>query len=110
MDMCADGIQSRLYVLVAAVNLVNMVNATDSVCCHGSNQHGNTRADIGRGHVVMLQVHLPVVPYHHCTVGVAEDNLRTHVYQFIYEEEAALEHLLVYQHRAACLRRHYQDN
>ena len=43
-------------------------------------------------------------------MGVAEDNLRTHVYQFIYEEKAALEHLLVYQHRAACLRRHYQDH
>ena len=58
----------------------------------------------------MLQAHLPVVPYHHCSVGVAEDNLCTHVYQFIHEEEAALEHLLVYQHRAARLRRHYQDH
>ena len=58
----------------------------------------------------MLQAHLPVVPNHHRSVGVAEDNLRTHVNQFIYEEEAALEHLLVYQHRAACLRRHYQDD
>ena len=108
--MGADGIQSRLNIFVAAVNLINMVNTAYSVCRHGGNQHGNTRADIGRSHVIMLQAHLPVVPYHHCTVGVAEDNLRTHVNQFIYEEEAALEHLLVYPHRAACLRRHYQDN
>src|SRR6185312_3280956 len=41
---------------------------------------------------------------------IAEDDLRAHVQQFIYEEKAALEHLLMDQHRALGLYRHHQHD
>ena len=48
--------------------------------------------------------------YHHCTVRIAEDDLRTHIYQFIHEEETALEHLLMEKHTSASLGCHHEEH
>ena len=41
---------------------------------------------------------------------VAQDNLGTHIYQLVDEEQTALEHLLMYQYRAASLSSHYDEH
>ena len=40
---------------------------------------------------------------------VAQDNLGTHIYQLVDEEQTALEHLLMYQYRAASLSSHHDE-
>lgn len=47
------------------------------------------------------------MPYDDGTVRVAENNLCTHVDKAVYEEQTALEHFLMEQHRAASLCRHH---
>ena len=51
-----------------------------------------------------------VMTYHHCTVRVTENNLRTHINQFIHEEEAALEHFLMEEDAATSLCSHYEEH
>ena len=51
-----------------------------------------------------------VVTYHHGTMRVAKDNLRTHVDEFIHKEETALEHLLMEEDTTASLGSHYQQD
>ena len=41
--------------------------------------------------------------YNYCTVRVAKDYLCAHIYQFVNEEQTALEHLLMEQHRTTSL-------
>ena len=48
--------------------------------------------------------------HHHGPVGVAEDDLGTHVDEFVNEEQAALEHFLVEEHRTAGLRGHHEQH
>ena len=48
--------------------------------------------------------------YDNGTVRVAKDNLRAHVDKFIDEEQTALEHLLVEEHRSACLSSHRNEH
>src|SRR4051812_9832694 len=40
-----------------------------------------------------------VETYYYSAVRIAKDNLGSHLYKLIYEEQAALKHLLVYEHR-----------
>ena len=47
---------------------------------------------------------------HYGPVGVAEDYTRSHVEKLIHKEKTALEHLLMYQHTAACLSADHQKN
>ena len=53
---------------------------------------------------------LMVVTDDRSTVGVTQDNLRTHIYELIDEEQAALEHLLVDEHSTLSLRCHNQED
>lgn len=108
--MCADGVEATFDVLVATVYLVDMVDAADAVRRHGGDEHGNTRADVWGCHVVVAETHLAVMSDNDGAVGVAKDNLRAHVNEFVHKEETALEHLLMYEDRAARLRRHHQDD
>ena len=48
--------------------------------------------------------------YNHGTVGVAEDDLGTHVNQFVNEEQTALEHLLVEEYTATGLGGHDDEH
>ena len=92
-----------LYVLVAAVDLVDMVDLARSFGTHGSNQHGYTGTYIRACHVVVLELARVIVPDNHRPVRVAEDDLRAHVNQFVHEEQSALKHLLMDKHRSPCL-------
>ena len=48
--------------------------------------------------------------YHHGAVRVAQYYLCSHVDELVHEEESALEHLLMEQYAAACLRCHHNEN
>jgi len=106
----ADGVEAVLDVGVATVDLVDMVDAAGALGTHGGDEHGDTGTDIGTGHVVVLELARVVVADDDGTVRVAEDDLGTHVNQFVHEEETTLEHLLVDQHRATCLGGHHEDD
>ena len=77
-----------------------MVNATGAFGTHGSDEHSDTGADIGRGHGMVLELTLMVMANNNRTVRVAEDDLCTHINQFIDKEETRFEHLLVNEHGA----------
>ena len=47
---------------------------------------------------------------YYSTVGVAENNLCTHVDESVYEEQTALKHLLMEEYRALCLRGHHDEH
>ena len=44
------------------------------------------------------------------SMRIAEDDLRAHIYELIDEEQARLEHLLVNEHGALCLRCYDEDD
>ena len=96
----ADGIETVLDVFVAAVYLVDMVDAGGTFGTHGSDKHGDTRTDVRTGHVIGFELSLMVMAYYHRPVRVAKDDLRAHVDQFIDEEQTRLEHLLMNKYRS----------
>ena len=51
-----------------------------------------------------------VVAYDYGAVWVAKDNLRTHIYEFVHEEESAFEHFLVNQYAAFALGCNHEHN
>lgn len=97
-DACPEGIQAGLYVLVAAVYLLDVVDATGAFCTHRCDKQGDTGTDIRTRHASASKCYLSVVTYNYSTVWVAEYYLCTHVNQFVDKEQSALEHLLVEQH------------
>ena len=74
------------------------------------NQQRNAGADIGTGHHPPLEIALVIVAHHHRPVRVAEYDLRAHVYELVHEEQAAFEHLLMYEHASVALRRDHQQD
>ena len=109
-DFCAEGVEAEVDVLVAAVDLLNVVDFGSTLGTHGGEQHGYTGTDIGRGHAPGAELELVVVAYDNGAVGVAEDDLGAHVDELVDEEQAALEHLLVYEHAALALGGDHQQN
>ena len=91
---------------ITAVYLLDIVDAACALGAHGCYQQGDTGSDIRTRHATASERDLTVVTNDNCTVGIAEDNLCTHVDQLVDKEQAALEHLLVEQHTAPCLSSH----
>ena len=81
--------------LVAAVDLLDVVDAALPVGAEGCDEERHTGAYVGRGHADAAQLVFAVEADDGGAVGVAEDDLGAHVDEFVDEEEAALEHLLV---------------
>ena len=108
--MCSQRIETVLNVFVAAVYLFDVADEAGAVGTHGSYQQSDTGTDIGTRHPAAAQLALTVVTYHDSTMGVAENNLCTHVYQSVYEEQSTLEHLLMEQHAAASLCGHHDEH
>ena len=50
-----------------------------------------------------------IVSYNNCSVWVTKNNLCAHIYELIYEEESALEHLLMEQYRTTGLSGYYDE-
>ena len=96
--MCTEGIQSFLDVLIAAVYLSDIVYATGAVGSEGCDEQGDTCTDVRTRHAPCAQAFLMVMPDDNSAMRVAKDYLCTHVYQFINEEQTALEHLLMDEH------------
>ena len=96
--------------LVAAVNLLDIVDAAGALGTEGGNKQCHTGAYVGRGHAYATQLVFVVETNHRGTVRVAENDLRTHVDEFVDKEQAALKHLLVYQHAALGLRGYHKGN
>ena len=103
-------IEAVLDIFVATVDLVDVVNLTRSFGTHGRDEHRDTGTDIGAGHVVVFELTGVVVSDDHSAVRVTEDDLRAHINQFIHEEQTRLEHLLVNEHRPACLGSDHKDH
>ena len=89
--------------LVASVNLLDIVYTTRSLCTHGGNKQGNTCTDIWTRHAASTKSDLAVVAYNHSAMGIAKDNLSAHIDQLVDKEQSALKHLLMEQYRTACL-------
>ena len=96
--------------LIASVDLFNIFDSAHALCAHSGNEHGDARADVGADHAATAQAYLVVVAHNHGAVGVAKDYLRAHLDEVIYEEEAALKHLLMEEHGALCLCSHHDEH
>ena len=94
----SEGIETLVDVFVTAVYLFYVLYYASTVCREGCNQQRNAGANIRRGHCRSSQVYRVVVAYDSSSVWVAQDNLGSHIDEFIYEEESALEHFLMNQH------------
>ena len=57
-----------------------------------------------------MQGKLLVVTHNDGAVRIAEDDLRTHVDEFVHEEQARFEHLLVDEHRSLGLCAHHEEH
>ena len=100
---CSQGAESSFDVLVAAVNLSDVVDAAGAPSTHGCDEQGDTCADVGTCHASGMKLSLVVVPDDNGPVGIAEDNLCAHVDELVHEEQAAFEHFLMDEHGAFCL-------
>ena len=103
-------IEAMLDILVTTVYLSDILDTAGTVGTHGSTQQGDTGTDIRTRHPASTQLDFMVLTYHHGTMRIAEDDLCTHIYQLIYEEETALEHLLMEKHTSASLGCHYEEH
>ena len=109
-DLRSQRIEAVLNVLVASVYLFDIADKAGAIGTHRCYQQGDTSTDIRTRHPAAMQLALAVVTYDDGTVGVAENNLCTHVYQAVNEEQAALKHLLVEQHRTTGLRSYHDKH
>ena len=109
-DTSADGVQPVFDVFVTAVDLVDVVDLACSFGRHSGNEHGNTGTYIRRSHVIAFQLARMVMPYHHRPVRIAENDLCSHINQFVHKEEPGFEHLLVNEHRSFRLRSNHQED
>src|SRR5690554_782195 len=110
LDFGADGVQSGIDVLVASVDLLDVVDGADSFGAEGGDEQGYTGANIGRCHGNTAQRHLAIEPDDGGAVRIAEDDLRAHVDEFIDEKQSAFEHFLVNQYRAFGLGGHHEND
>ena len=106
--MRPEHIQTDVDILVAPVYLLYVSNHARAFCRHGCNQKCDSGSYVRGKHIVGPQLELVVVAYHHSPVRVAQQNLRTHVYQMVHEEKPAFEHLLVYELKVVQARANYQ--
>ena len=96
--MRTQSIQAAVDVAVAAVYLVDILYDAHPFGAHRGDEQRHARTYIGRGHTCGTQPYAVVVAYDRSSVWVAQDNLGSHIDEFIYEEESALEHFLMNQH------------
>ena len=103
-DAGAECVEPRLYVFVAPVNLFHVVDAAGPSALRAAMSKAMPARMSGDTMRRAREPDAPVVPHDNGAVGVAQDDLRTHLYELIDEEKAAFEHFLMEKHRAACLR------
>ena len=99
-----------LDILVAAVNLCNVRNTTGALCTQRCDEQGDTRTDIRTRHAAGTKGNLAVVTDDHSPMGIAKDNLCTHIDELVNEEQTALKHLLMEEHTTFRLRCHHQQD
>ena len=102
-DVGAEGVETLVDGLVAAVDLVDVIDAGGPFGAHGGDEQGYACADVRAGHIGMTQFVLAVDADDGGAVRVAEDDLRTHIDELVDKEETRLEHLLMDEDDAACL-------
>ena len=106
----AEGIQTLVDILVASFDLFAVVDDTGAFGRQGGDEQGNTSADVGRGHTDATQGMGVVEADDVGAVRIAKNDLRTHVDEFVDEEQTALKHLLVDKHTPPALGCDNQDN
>src|SRR5690606_2923266 len=85
-DVGSQCLQAAVYVFVAAVYLLDIVDGGFSFGREGGNQQGISCTDIRGNHGSSAQWRFMIHPNYCSTVGVTQYNLCTHVNQFIHEE------------------------
>ena len=85
------------------------MNTADAVGAHGGYQQSNAGTDIRGRHIAATQFETVIMSDYYGAVRVAQNDLCSHVYQFVHKEEAAFKHLLMNQHAAFRLCGNYQQ-
>ena len=95
MQMGSYSRESLFDLLITAVDLVHMVDDAGAMGGKGSDQQGYPGAYIGRCHFDAAQGMFAFQSDHRGPVWVAQNDLGTHVNEFIHKKQAAFEHFLV---------------
>src|SRR5438874_1080386 len=106
-DARAERLQLGVDVFVAAIDLVHAADHRAALGAERGHDERDARPDVGAGDAGRLAAQ-PPGPVHERPVRVAEHHARAHADQLVHEEEPALVHLLVEEHRALRLRRRHQ--
>ncbi len=97
-DVGSQLVQPDIDVFIPPVNLFYVFDHTGPFGRKGGDQEGNTGTDIGRRHPDATQGDLVIQANDGGTMRVTQNDLCSHVNQFVYEKEPAFEHLLMDQY------------
>ena len=109
-NLSSKSVESGFYVLISAVDLCDVVNATCALCAECGDEQSDSGADIRTRHTACTQLNIAVVTYDYAAVRVAKYNLCAHIYELVDEEESTFEHLLVNKYRSAGLCRNHDEH
>ena len=109
-NLSSQSVESGFYVLISAVDLCDVVNATCALCAECGDEQSDSGADIRTRHTACTQLNIAVVTHDYAAVRVAEYNLCTHIYELVDEEESTFEHLLVNKYRSARLSSNHDEH
>jgi hypothetical protein len=82
----SERIEASFDILVASVYLFDIADGTGSIGTHRGYQQGYSCSDVRTGHALGTKGHFAVVSDNNGTVGVAEDNLGSHVDELVDKE------------------------
>lgn len=82
-NLSSKSVESGFYVLISAVDLCDVVNATCALCAECGDEQSDSGADIRARHAACTQLNIAVVTYDYTAVRVAEYNLCAHIYELV---------------------------
>src|SRR5580704_1492261 len=107
---CPQPLRSLSYELITSIYLVNILYHTPAFRAQCSDQQSHTGPDVRAAHGNTSQSLFTGKPDDRSPMRIAQNNLSTHINQFIYEEQAAFKHFLMHQDATPCLSGNDQNN
>src|SRR5450432_1095679 len=106
----AEAVEPFVNILITAIDLVDILNNTFPLRAHGGDEQRNTRPDIGTAHRDATQFVQSSQSDHRSAMGIAKNDLCTHIEKLVYKEQAAFKHFLMNEYTAFSLRGNHEHH